>query len=48
MANPRWQVVTKFKAAKLIEKIGAGWIFLSVGDAVEASIRLKLSGFYSC
>ncbi|KAH6800252.1 slufate transporter 2 [Perilla frutescens var. hirtella] len=48
MANPRWQVIAKMKAAKFIEKIGAGWIFLCVADAVEASLRLKMSGLYSC
>ncbi|GFP94678.1 low affinity sulfate transporter 3 [Phtheirospermum japonicum] len=48
MANPRWQVIAKMKAAKLIEKIGAGWVFLSVADAVDASLRLKINGFNSC
>ncbi|KAL3630496.1 hypothetical protein CASFOL_023480 [Castilleja foliolosa] len=33
MANPRWQVIAKMKAAKLIEEIGADWVFLSVADA---------------
>ncbi|KAL8058367.1 hypothetical protein ABFX02_03G013500 [Erythranthe guttata] len=48
MANPRWQVITKMKASKFIEKIGPGWIFLSVSDAVDASLRLKSNGFNSC
>lgn len=48
MVNPRWQVITKMKAAKFIEKIGAGWIFLSVADAVETSLRLKMNGLYTC
>lgn len=48
MVNPRWQVITKMKAANFIEKIGSGWIFLSVADAVETSLRLKINGLYSC
>ncbi|KAL8030325.1 hypothetical protein ABFX02_14G279800 [Erythranthe guttata] len=48
MVNPRWQVVTKMKASKFIEKIGAGWIFLSISDAVDASIHLKMNGLNTC
>ncbi|KAI3465053.1 hypothetical protein Pfo_021716 [Paulownia fortunei] len=48
VANPRWQVITKMKAAKFIEKIGSGWVFLSVADAVDASLRFKMNGPNSC
>ncbi|KAG8377336.1 hypothetical protein BUALT_Bualt08G0022600 [Buddleja alternifolia] len=48
MVNPRWQVITKMKAAKFVEKIGSGWIFLSVADAVDASFRLKTNGHNIC
>ncbi|XP_057794619.1 low affinity sulfate transporter 3 [Salvia miltiorrhiza] len=47
VANPTWQMITKMKAANLVEKMGAEWIFLCVGDAVEASLRLKMN-MYSC
>ncbi|KAL1536222.1 Low affinity sulfate transporter 3 [Salvia divinorum] len=47
VVNPKWQVITKMKAAKLIDKIGAEWVFLSIGDAVEASVRLKMNGLNS-
>ncbi|PIN07375.1 Sulfate/bicarbonate/oxalate exchanger SAT-1 and related transporters (SLC26 family) [Handroanthus impetiginosus] len=48
IANPRWQVITKIKAAKFVEKIGPGWIFLSVSDAVETSLHLKINGLNNC
>ncbi|KAI3459995.1 hypothetical protein Pfo_016658 [Paulownia fortunei] len=48
VVNPRWQVISKMKAAKFIEKIGGGWVFLSIGDAVDASLRLKMNGLNSC
>ncbi|KAL3619752.1 Low affinity sulfate transporter 3 [Castilleja foliolosa] len=41
VVNPRWQVINKMKASKLINKIGVGRIFLSISDAVDASIGLK-------
>ncbi|KAH6778218.1 slufate transporter 2 [Perilla frutescens var. hirtella] len=43
VVNPKWQVITKMKAAKFIERIGEEWVFLSIGDAVEASLRLKMN-----
>ncbi|KAH6768331.1 slufate transporter 2 [Perilla frutescens var. frutescens] len=43
VVNPKWQVITKMKAAKFIERIGEEWVFLSMGDAVEASLRLKMN-----
>ncbi|KAL3613109.1 hypothetical protein CASFOL_025217 [Castilleja foliolosa] len=49
MANRRWQVIAKMKAAKLIEEIGADWVFLSVADAVDDLLRLKINnGFNRC
>ncbi|KAL1540536.1 Low affinity sulfate transporter 3 [Salvia divinorum] len=52
VANPRWEMINKMKAAKFVEKMGADWIFLSVGDAVEAmaSLRRKMNvnGLYAC
>ncbi|KAK6115442.1 hypothetical protein DH2020_007711 [Rehmannia glutinosa] len=48
VANPRWQVITKMKAAMFIEKIGTRWIFLSVADAVDICLHLKINGFNSC
>ncbi|XP_071722601.1 low affinity sulfate transporter 3-like [Rutidosis leptorrhynchoides] len=48
MANPRWQVINKLKRANFINKIGAEWIFLTVSEAVNACIALKLAGPSSC
>ncbi|KAL0432740.1 UNVERIFIED_CONTAM: Low affinity sulfate transporter 3 [Sesamum latifolium] len=48
VVNPRWQVITKMKAAKFVEKIGANWIFLTIGDAVDVALRLKINGLNNC
>ncbi|KAK8612938.1 hypothetical protein V6N13_104263 [Hibiscus sabdariffa] len=36
LANPRSEVMKKLDKSKLIDKIGQGWIFLTVGEAVSA------------
>ncbi|XP_051123918.1 low affinity sulfate transporter 3-like isoform X2 [Andrographis paniculata] len=44
VANPRWEVMTKMKAAKVVDKIGPEWFFVSVADAVDfASLTLKFN-----
>ncbi|XP_057973283.1 low affinity sulfate transporter 3-like isoform X2 [Malania oleifera] len=47
MANPRMQVIQKLKLAKFTDKIG-GHVFLSVSDAIDASLASKLVNFSSC
>ncbi|RVW56189.1 Low affinity sulfate transporter 3 [Vitis vinifera] len=47
VANPRWQVIHKLKLAKVVDKIGKDWIFLSVGEAVDACSS-KMVNFSSC
>ncbi|KAG8491813.1 hypothetical protein CXB51_015027 [Gossypium anomalum] len=42
MVNLRWQVIHKLKVAKFVEKIGIEWIFLTVGEAVDACLASKL------
>ncbi|KAK7311144.1 hypothetical protein RJT34_09078 [Clitoria ternatea] len=41
IANPRWQVIHKLRLANFVSKIG-GRIFLSVGEAVDACLGVKL------
>ncbi|GMI70269.1 sulfate transporter 3;1 [Hibiscus trionum] len=36
LANPRSEVMKKLDKSNLIDKIGKGWIFLTVGEAVSA------------
>ncbi|KAE8719544.1 hypothetical protein F3Y22_tig00109945pilonHSYRG00036 [Hibiscus syriacus] len=36
LANPRSEVMKKLDKSKLIDKIGQGWIFLTVGEAVSS------------
>ncbi|XP_050214935.1 low affinity sulfate transporter 3-like [Mercurialis annua] len=43
LANPRWQVMHKLKVAKFLEKIGREKVFLTVSEAVDASIATKLT-----
>ncbi|KAK8552231.1 hypothetical protein V6N13_120643 [Hibiscus sabdariffa] len=41
IVNLRWQVIHKLKLSKLVEKIGAEWIFLTVAEAVDACLAYK-------
>ena len=44
VANPRWKVIHKLKVAKFLDKIGQGWIFLTVSEAVDARFGSKMAG----
>ncbi|CAK9174259.1 unnamed protein product [Ilex paraguariensis] len=48
MANPRWQVIHKLKLAKFVDKIGKGSVFLTVCEAVDASLNRKMIGRGNC
>ncbi|XVE60443.1 hypothetical protein DITRI_Ditri05aG0129000 [Diplodiscus trichospermus] len=48
VVNLRWQVIHKLKLAKFVEKIGAEWIFLTVGEAVDACLASKLASTSNC
>ncbi|KAG8632990.1 low affinity sulfate transporter 3 isoform X1 [Manihot esculenta] len=48
IANPRWQVIHKLKLAKFGERIGRGRIFITVDEAVAASISSKLTSLNNC
>ncbi|CAN4119054.1 unnamed protein product [Withania somnifera] len=43
IANPRLRVINKIKTAKCLDKLGEGWIFLTIGDAVDACLSLKIA-----
>ncbi|GMY17238.1 low affinity sulfate transporter 3-like [Fagus crenata] len=43
MANPRQQVIHKMKLAKFVDKIGRGWVFLTISEAVDACLGSSLS-----
>lgn len=36
LVNPGWQVINKMKLAGIVDENAGSWIFLSVGEAVEA------------
>lgn len=42
MVNPRQHVIQKLKKVKFVERIGGDLFFLSVAEAVDACLALKL------
>jgi len=48
IASPGWQVIHKMKVARLVDGIGENWIFLTVGEAVEACLANKKGGDLEC
>ncbi|XP_055820929.1 low affinity sulfate transporter 3-like [Solanum dulcamara] len=42
IANPRLRVINKMKTSKCFDKLGKGWIFLTIRDAVDACLSLKI------
>lgn len=48
MASPGWQAVQKMKLARLVDRIGEDWIFLTVGEAVEACLSAHKSTALEC
>ncbi|CAL4938058.1 unnamed protein product [Urochloa decumbens] len=48
IASPGWQVIHKMKLARLIDGTGEAWIFLTVGEAVEACLASKKGGDLEC
>lgn len=43
MVNPRWLVIHKLKLAHFVDKIGKQWVFLTVGEAVDACLSSKIA-----
>ncbi|KAK7301262.1 hypothetical protein RJT34_12123 [Clitoria ternatea] len=43
MVNPRWLVIHKLKLAHFVDKIGKEWVFLTVGEAVDACLSTKIA-----
>uniref|UniRef100_A0A0E0KA05 STAS domain-containing protein n=1 Tax=Oryza punctata TaxID=4537 RepID=A0A0E0KA05_ORYPU len=48
IARPGWQVIHKMKQARLVDGVGAGWFFLTVGEAVEACLGNKAGNALEC
>lgn len=48
VANPRWQVITKLKTAKFVDKTEAGLFFFNIADAVEYCLRFKINVLDNC
>ncbi|CAN6296149.1 unnamed protein product [Urochloa humidicola] len=48
IASPGWQVIHKMKLAQLVDGTGEAWIFLTVGEAVEACLASKKGGDLEC
>lgn len=41
MVNPGWHVIHKMKLARLVDVTAGSWIFLTVGEAVEACLGAR-------
>ncbi|KAJ0987376.1 hypothetical protein J5N97_005732 [Dioscorea zingiberensis] len=48
IVNPGWQVVHKMRKARLVDRIGRAWIFLTVAQAMEACLALKKENGHLC
>lgn len=46
VVNPSWQVIHKMKLSGLVDMIGGEWMFLTVGEAVEACLEAKKEDHY--
>ncbi|KAG2554084.1 low affinity sulfate transporter 3-like isoform X2 [Panicum virgatum] len=47
IASPGWQGIHKMKVARLVDGIGENWIFLTVGEAVEACLAIRRAGTWN-
>ncbi|KAL5218138.1 hypothetical protein ABZP36_018822 [Zizania latifolia] len=48
IASPGWQAIQKMKMAGVVDRIGGDWIFLTVGEAVEACVTLHKGTVLEC
>uniref|UniRef100_A0A0A9F3I1 STAS domain-containing protein n=1 Tax=Arundo donax TaxID=35708 RepID=A0A0A9F3I1_ARUDO len=48
IAGPGWQAVQKMKLARVVDRIGEDWIFLTVGEAVEACVTAHKGTALEC
>ncbi|TVU48074.1 hypothetical protein EJB05_07697 [Eragrostis curvula] len=48
IAGPGWQAVQKMKLAQVIDRLGEDWIFLTVGEAVEACLTAHKGAALEC
>ncbi|GJN08787.1 hypothetical protein PR202_ga26743 [Eleusine coracana subsp. coracana] len=48
IAGPGWQTVQKMKLAQVVDRLGEDWIFLTVGEAVEACLTAHKGAAMEC
>ncbi|KAK3148108.1 hypothetical protein QOZ80_3BG0290810 [Eleusine coracana subsp. coracana] len=48
IAGPGWQAVQKMKLAQVVDRLGEDWIFLTVGEAVEACLTAHKGAALEC
>lgn len=48
IASPGWQAIQKMKLGRVVDRIGEEWIFLTVGEAVEASLTAHKGSAMEC
>jgi sulfate transporter 2, low-affinity len=48
IAAPGWQAVQKMKLAQVVDRLGEEWIFLTVGESVEACLTAHKGTALEC
>lgn len=49
IAGPGWQAIQKMKLAGVVDRVvGRDWIFLTVGEAVEACVTMQKGTALEC
>jgi low affinity sulfate transporter 2 len=48
IAGPGWQAIQKMKLAGVVDQVGGDWIFLTVGEAVEACVTMQKGTALEC
>jgi low affinity sulfate transporter 2 len=48
IAGPGWNAVQKMKVSRVVDRVGEDWIFLTVGEAVEACLSAHKGTALEC
>ncbi|KAL6867673.1 hypothetical protein ACP4OV_015697 [Aristida adscensionis] len=48
IASPGWKAIQKMKLARVVDRVGEDWIFLTVGEAVEACLTAHKGTALEC
>lgn len=48
IASPGWKAVQKMKVSQVVDRVGQDWIFMTVGEAVEACLAAHKGTTLAC